>query len=134
MTRFSIKNYAWRLKRQFTQKWIFYNYLLALMLFSDLLSSVEHKIYIKMKWGWENEVRNWIFRWTVPLTYINRHGLIMWQNVCYLWIWDLRGLLCETAALCWDQVIVLGADVLIGIVQTAWTGSRRWPDDGIKIV
>lgn len=46
VTRFSIKNYAWRLKRQFTQKRIFYNYLLALMLFSDLLSSVEHNKYI----------------------------------------------------------------------------------------
>lgn len=36
----------------------------------------------------------------------------------------LRGLLSQAAALRWNQIVVLGADVLVGIVQTSWAGPR----------
>lgn len=39
----------------------------------------------------------------------------------------LRGFLGQTAALCRDQVIVLSADVLIGVVQASRTGSGWRP-------
>lgn len=41
----------------------------------------------------------------------------------YLRVRYLGGFLGQTAALCWDQVIVLSAHILIRVVQTSRTGS-----------
>lgn len=68
-----------------------------------------------------------IFLWSCKFYWQTKDVDVSWQKVCYLWIWDLGGFLCQTAALCRDQIIVFSADVLIWIMQTAWTGTRRWP-------
>lgn len=47
------------------------------------------------------------------------------EQLLHLRVWDLGGFLRQAAALCRDQVVVLGADVLVWIVKTAWTGSGR---------
>lgn len=46
-------------------------------------------------------------------------------ELLHLWVWDLGGFLSQAAALCRDQVVVLGADVLVWIVKTSRTGSGR---------
>lgn len=55
--------------------------------------------------------KRWKFVFLPPLTHL---------RVGYL-----RGLLGQAAALRWNQVVVLGADVLVRIVQTSWAGPRR---------
>lgn len=45
----------------------------------------------------------------------------------YLWVRNLRGFLSQTAALRWNQVIILSADVLVRVVQTSRTGPRWRP-------
>lgn len=47
----------------------------------------------------------------------------------YLGVGDLGGLLRQAAALRRDQVVVLGADVLVGVVQAAGTGPGRRPEE-----
>lgn len=46
--------------------------------------------------------------------------------VSHLRVGDFRGLLGQAAALCLDEVIVLG-DILIRVVQAARAGPRRGP-------
>lgn len=48
----------------------------------------------------------------------------------YLWVRHLGGFLSQAAALSWDQVITFSTDVLIRVVQAAWTGPRRRPAAG----
>lgn len=47
------------------------------------------------------------------------------ERLLHLRVRDLGGLLRQAAALRWDQVVVLGADVLVGVMEAAWTGPGR---------
>lgn len=56
-------------------------------------------------------------------------GYRLWAKLtAYLRVRYLRGFFSQTAALCWNQVIILSTDILIRVVQTSRTGSRRRPE------
>lgn len=50
----------------------------------------------------------------------------------HLGVGDLGGFLCQAAAFRWDQVIVLGAHVLVRVVEAAGAGPGRGPWGGSK--
>lgn len=54
-------------------------------------------------------------------------GVHLVLAVTALRIRNFRRFFGQAAALCGDQVIVLSADVLVGIVKAAWTGPGRRP-------
>lgn len=64
--------------------------------------------------------------WQLALKVFNVQTLeVFFYPLTHLRVRYLRGFLGQTAALRRNQVVVLGADVLVGIVQTSWAGSRR---------
>ena len=63
--------------------------------------------------------------WQLAPKVLNFQILEGFHPLTHLRVGYLGGFLGQAAALCWNQVVVLGADVLVGIVQTSWAGSGR---------